>query len=320
MGNKRQRLAKKLHVTTSGGPTAEVKDTDGNKVSTNEGGQKSVVNENGGGNGNKKRSRVEDPVDGNAGGKKKKPASTSKHPLRVAGMKPGEGCFLCKSKDHIAKHCPTKSEKDRKKMCLGCRMWGHTLKNCPSEGKGLDSKLCYNCGEPGHSLDKCPKPLKDGGTAFAECFLCKERGHISKNCPSNKNGIYPKGGCCKICEGVTHLAKDCPQKNSGKFAGNARVKLKISTDAISAGMGGTRTVFKSGDDLEDDFQDMEVAATEDVQISDDENANVAASFIEDTDVASAPKTPNSKSGLVTPRVFSSSKPKAGHHAPKVVKF
>lgn len=100
----------------SGGPTAEVKDTDGNKVSTNEGGQKSVVNENGGGNGNKKRSRVEDPVDGNAGGKKKKPASTSKHPLRVAGMKPGEGCFLCKSKDHIAKHCPTKSEKDRKKV------------------------------------------------------------------------------------------------------------------------------------------------------------------------------------------------------------
>ena len=93
-----------------------------------------------------------------------------------------------------------------------------------------------------------------------------------------------------------------------------------ATDAISAGMGGKRTVFKSGDDLEDDFQDMEVAATEDAQISDDENANVAASFIEDTDVASAPKTPNSKSGLVTPRVFSSSKPKAGHHAPKVVKF
>lgn len=85
-------------------------------------------------------------------------------------------------------------------------------------------------------------------------------------------------------------------------------------------MGGKRTVFKSGDDLEDDFQDAEVAATEDVEISDDENADVGASFIEDTDIASAPKTPNSKTGLVAPRVFSSSKPKAGHHTPKVVKF
>lgn len=39
--------------------------------------------------------------------------------------------------------------------------------------------------------------------------------------------VSEQGGCCKICEAVTHLAKDCPQKNSGKFAGNARVKLKI---------------------------------------------------------------------------------------------
>lgn len=85
-------------------------------------------------------------------------------------------------------------------------------------------------------------------------------------------------------------------------------------------MGGKRTVFKSGDDLEDDFQDAEVAATEDVEISDDENADVAASFIEDTDVASLPKTRNSKSGLVTPRVFSASKPKAGQCTSKVVKF
>lgn len=68
--------------------------------------------------GGKKRERGEDPSYGNGSGKKKKVASTSKHPLRVAGMKPGEGCFLCKSKDHIAKHCPAKSEKDRKKVMV----------------------------------------------------------------------------------------------------------------------------------------------------------------------------------------------------------
>ena len=45
--------------------------------------------------------------------------------------------------------------------------------------------------------------------------------------------MFGQGGCCKICEGVTHLAKDCPQKNSGKFAGNARVKLKICKSFFS---------------------------------------------------------------------------------------
>lgn len=60
--------------------------------------------------------RANESGDGNGVAKKNKVASTSKHPLRQAGMKPGEGCFLCKSKDHIAKHCPTKSEKDRHKV------------------------------------------------------------------------------------------------------------------------------------------------------------------------------------------------------------
>ncbi|XP_013610299.1 PREDICTED: uncharacterized protein LOC106316978 [Brassica oleracea var. oleracea] len=52
--------------------------------------------------------------------KKKKPGpmrkgSSTRHPLRVPGMKPGEGCYICKSKTHIAKLCPEKSEWERNK-------------------------------------------------------------------------------------------------------------------------------------------------------------------------------------------------------------
>jgi hypothetical protein len=50
----------------------------------------------------------------NSSGKKNKKVPVSKHPLRAAGMKPGEGCFLCKSKDHIAKNCPQKNENRNK--------------------------------------------------------------------------------------------------------------------------------------------------------------------------------------------------------------
>ncbi|XP_024398153.1 uncharacterized protein [Physcomitrium patens] len=318
MANKRQRLAKKRLVangtiaigevtSSSGGASNAEKET---KDSTDNGGEKKVGNVKG-----SKRERANDSGGSSGVPKKTKVASSSKHPLRQAGMKPGEGCFLCKSKDHIAKHCPTKSEKDRHKMCLGCRMWGHTLKNCPSEFKSADVKLCYNCGQPGHSLDKCPNPLKDGGSAFAECFLCKQRGHLSKNCPDNKNGIYPKGGSCKICEQVTHLAKDCPQKNSGKFAGNARVKLKISTDStqISSGVGGKRTVFKSGDDLEDDFQDEGNAGPDTSERSDDDVDDKLGEPI------SLPKTAKSNTRDIS-KMLSSGKHKAGKYHPKVVKF
>lgn len=175
-----------------------------------------------------------------------------KHPLRVPGMKPGDSCFICKSKDHIAKLCPQKAQWEKNKICLLCRSRGHSLKNCPNKNDNtVDKKLCYNCGESGHSLDKCPQPLQEGGTKFATCFVCKESGHLSKNCPQNTHGIYPKGGCCKICGGVTHLAKDCPNKGNrdSAAAGKATHSYSISDERPR----GQVTKFISGDDLEDDF-------------------------------------------------------------------
>ncbi|WCJ36652.1 Actin-depolymerizing factor [Euphorbia peplus] len=172
--------------------------------------------------------------------------SFSKHPLRVPGMKPGESCYICKAKDHIAKSCPQKDEWEKNKICLLCRHRGHSLKRCPNKKDDtVDKKLCYNCGETGHSLSNCPRPLQNGGTKYASCFICNGHGHLSKNCPKNTHGIYPKGGCCKICGGVTHLARDCPEKgNRGAFTtareGDERPRPKV-------------TKFLDGDDLDDDF-------------------------------------------------------------------
>ncbi|XP_051142757.1 uncharacterized protein LOC127259447 [Andrographis paniculata] len=183
-------------------------------------------------------------ADGSDSNKPKK-SSHKKHPLRVAGMKPGESCFICKAPDHIAKNCPKKSEWERNKICLFCRQRGHSLKRCPNKNEEpMDKKLCYNCGEMGHSLSQCLQPLQDGGTKYAQCFICNETGHLSKNCPKNTHGIYPKGGSCKICGGVTHLARDCPNKGISNFnSGDVPVPQRLNRV----------TKFASGDDLDDDF-------------------------------------------------------------------
>lgn len=246
MVTKRQRLARRKYLE-SHGDSVQTIDRDVNKTKTDRD--------------SKKRKRKSGESN-NAGGdvkasKKPELKSLRKHPLRVPGSKPGEGCFICGASDHIAKACPTKERWDSKKICLLCRERGHTMKHCYNNQQNHDTKYCYNCGQTGHRLSECPEPIQNGGTAFAECFLCKERGHLSKNCPTNTHGIYPKGGSCKICGGLTHLAKDCPEKNTKKLAsGRGQTKLQISREPATAakpGEQGKRIVFLSGDDLEDDF-------------------------------------------------------------------
>ncbi|GLU21094.1 hypothetical protein SLE2022_372570 [Rubroshorea leprosula] len=197
-----------------------------------------------------------------------------KHPLRVPGMKPGESCFICKAKDHIAKHCPQKAQWERNKICLLCRHRGHSLKNCPNKNdETMDKKLCYNCGETGHSLAKCPQPLQYGGTKFAKCFICNEHGHLSKNCPQNTHGIYPKGGGCKICSGVTHLAKDCPNKGNKGSAVASKEAFKI--EDIPRGQ---ITKFTSGDDLDDDFM-VEDSASKDKNVKSKKQGPKVVNFV-----------------------------------------
>ncbi|PKU73742.1 uncharacterized protein C683.02c [Dendrobium catenatum] len=173
-----------------------------------------------------------------------------KHPLRLPGMRPGDGCFICKSKDHIAKLCPEKASWEKNKICLLCRHRGHSLKNCPEKDETTEQKFCYNCGEVGHSLSKCPQPIQDGGTKFASCFVCNERGHLSKYCPKNTHGIYPKGGSCKICGEVTHLAKHCPKKADKHLTSSGTDKTSSKFDEDHPGK---CNILRSGDDLEDDF-------------------------------------------------------------------
>ncbi|MCD7457769.1 hypothetical protein HAX54_036072 [Datura stramonium] len=57
-----------------------------------------------------------------------------KHPFRVAGMKPGESCFICKEQDHIARDCPKKAEWEKNKICLLCRRRCHSLEELPQQG------------------------------------------------------------------------------------------------------------------------------------------------------------------------------------------
>lgn len=62
----------------------------------------------------KKKAENEDSRDPNKSIKK----GFKRHPLRVPGMKPGESCFICKAKDHIAKLCPKKAEWEKNKVCF----------------------------------------------------------------------------------------------------------------------------------------------------------------------------------------------------------
>ncbi|KAJ7294827.1 hypothetical protein O6H91_Y229200 [Diphasiastrum complanatum] len=325
MGNKRQRLARKRFVGAGNGDVVLGLEPHAKKAKVRDGPEMSRKAEEGEG---------EEGETGDAEQKKqvKKAAFAlkkhkRKHPLRVPGNKPGEGCFYCKSPDHIAKLCPKKNEQNRSKICLFCRERGHTLKDCPNGDKHQESKFCYNCGEHGHRLASCPEPLKDGGTSFAECFLCKKQGHISRNCPLNARGIYPKGGACKICGEVTHLAKDCPNKANRQLnsASAKRSKLQISTNVTPAslpGENGKRVVFKSGDDLEDDFDNEDhepVVPDADFGLDDEENSlkeEMAALRSKNF----KPKKSKTAKQLSNGMKSSSIKKHPKKHSPKVVNF
>lgn len=57
---------------------------------------------------------------------RKKTNSDSKHPLRVAGFKPGDSCFICKSPGHRAKECSQMRPSDAKKVSrLDCSFNGY---------------------------------------------------------------------------------------------------------------------------------------------------------------------------------------------------
>ncbi|KAH0906270.1 LOW QUALITY PROTEIN: hypothetical protein HID58_038097, partial [Brassica napus] len=88
--------------------------------------------------------------------KKKKPdpmrkCSSTRHPLRVPGMKPGEGCYICKSKTHIAKFA----------SCFICKEHGHISKNCPQNKHGVYPMggCCKVCGSVAHLVKDCPDKL-----------------------------------------------------------------------------------------------------------------------------------------------------------------
>jgi hypothetical protein len=170
---------------------------------TSNGGEKRSENAKG-----PKRERANESGDGNGAAKKKKVASTSKHPLRQAGMKPGEGCFLCKSKDHIAKHCPTKSEKDRHKVrscplseCghrrnMGCLSTHHKDGEIYFVSEKWEMvvwiclQMCLGCRMWGHTLKNCPSEFKS--TDSKSCYNCGEPGHSLDKCPKPlKDGKLP---------------------------------------------------------------------------------------------------------------------------------
>lgn len=64
----------------------------------------------------RKRSDSDDVAEPNS--KKFRTSTHKKHLLRVPGMKPGESCFICRDKDHIAKNCPQKATWERNKVCF----------------------------------------------------------------------------------------------------------------------------------------------------------------------------------------------------------
>lgn len=97
------------------------------------------------------------------------------------------------------------------------------------------------------------------------------------------------------------------------------VFVGAATDATSSGMGGKRTVFKSGDDLEDDYQEDGGSVPRVDEQSDDDVENAAGELTDEGPI-SAQKTSKSSNHLVKPRTQTLTKQKLGKRTPKIVKF
>ncbi|CAK7337288.1 unnamed protein product [Dovyalis caffra] len=207
------------------------------------------------------KKKKSDPKDPNKVNKK----GFGKHPLRVPGMKPGDSCFICKAKDHIAKLCPQKDEWEKNKfeyLLSSIELVGdkHCVRYaiCLQYGCGIGRKLVLE-------LDIVSR-LCDEGIASSVVLTRMMRLWI-RNCViiAGKQGIHflnvlnlekmayaisviPLGGCCKICDGVTHLAKDCPDKDKRGSAAFGRGAIGREVRPT-----GRVTKFISGDELDDDF-------------------------------------------------------------------
>ena len=103
MANKRQRIAKRRFAGASSSSSAATI-SDGRSA----GASLSV-----------KKKSISKARNGNPPQSTSKSSSSSKtnvHPLRKPGSKPGDGCFICKSADHVAKTCSQKVSKDKHKV------------------------------------------------------------------------------------------------------------------------------------------------------------------------------------------------------------
>jgi cellular nucleic acid-binding protein len=140
----------------------------------------------------------------------------------------GTYCNICRSREHMAQHCPKKNLNSQTVMCYRCQGQGHIARDCP---KSKQTTECFSCGRKGHMAKECRQGLK--------CTNCDRFGHIAKDCRSNRTTNYQndqrnisnqndtdnrkctkcgnfghnKDKCnaksCDFCHQLGHLEEDC---------------------------------------------------------------------------------------------------------------
>ncbi|KAJ2723350.1 hypothetical protein GGI07_002703 [Coemansia sp. Benny D115] len=146
-----------------------------------------------------KKSEIEQQKKDEARGKRKATDSTqtAAEPKRARSEN-------AKKKRSEQRRLQRQTEKEKNTTCFLCRTKGHSIRNCPTT---TATGICYHCGSLEHTTKMCPKPGKT--FPYATCFVCQQQGHLASLCPKNEKGLYPNGGGCKYCGSTQHLAKDC---------------------------------------------------------------------------------------------------------------